>query len=58
MTETTGRTPHPEEPAEGQPTSDDASETGRTPHPGQPAEGADVAALEEGLDPENRITGA
>ena len=58
MTETTGRTPHPEEPAEGQPTSDDVEETGRTPHPGQPAEGADVDALQEGLDPENRVTGA
>ena len=57
MTESTGRTPHPEEPAEGQPTSDDVTETGRTPHPGQPAEGSEAAAA-EGLDPENRITGA
>jgi hypothetical protein len=58
MTENTGRTPHSEEPAEGQPSTDDVSETGRTPHPGQPAEGADAAALEEGIDPESRITGA
>ena len=57
MTETTGRTPHPEEPAEGQPTSDDVSETGRTPHPGQPAEGAESAAA-DGVDPDSRITGA
>ena len=55
MTETTGRTPHPEEPAEGQPTSDDAAETGRTPHPGQPAEGTDPGA--EGVDPDTRIAG-
>jgi hypothetical protein len=58
MTESTGRTPHAEEPAEGQPLTDDAAETGRTPHPGQPAEGADTAALTEGVDPETRISGA
>jgi len=56
MTETSGRTPHPEEPAEGQPTSDDVTENGRTPHPGQPAEGAEAGA--EGVDPDSRITGA
>ena len=56
MTETTGRTAHPEEPAEGQPTSDDVTETGRTPHPGQPAEG-DESAAAEGADPDSRITG-
>jgi hypothetical protein len=58
MTESTGRTPHSEEPAEGQPTTDDASETGRTPHAGQPAEGVDTAALEDGVDPESKISGA
>ena len=56
MTESTGRTPHPEEPAEGKTPSDDPQDSGRTPHPGQPAEGSEQAA-EEGLDPENRITG-
>lgn len=38
------RTPHPEQPAEGQVIGEDADErdgTGRTPHPEQPAEGAD-----------------
>ena len=34
------RTPHPEQPAEGQDTGE-SDETGRTPHPEQPAEGAD-----------------
>jgi hypothetical protein len=57
MTESTGRTPHSEEPAEGQPASDDVSETGRTPHAGQPAEGAEAAAA-DGVDPDSRITGA
>jgi hypothetical protein len=52
MTESDARTPHPEEPAEGQ-TTGNQHETGRTPHPEQPAEGG----LEEGLDPENRVTG-
>jgi hypothetical protein len=56
MTESGSRTPHPDQPAEGdtQPGSD---ESGRTPHPDQPAEGSEEAA-QEGLDPENRITGA
>lgn len=53
MTESNGRTPHPEDPAEGEATTDQ-HETGRTPHPGQPAEGTDPAG---GLDPENRVTG-
>ncbi|MCZ2823358.1 MULTISPECIES: hypothetical protein [unclassified Modestobacter] len=54
MTENTGRTPHPAEPAEGDPM-EEPQETGRTPHPEQPAEGGDPAA---GVDPENRVTGA
>ncbi|WP_156119175.1 hypothetical protein [Modestobacter caceresii] len=54
MTESNGRTPHPEEPAEGEARADQ-HDTGRTPHPEQPAEGADPAA---GVDPENRVTGA
>ena len=53
MTESTGRTPHPEEPADGKTPAEAPQDTGRTPHPEQPAEGG----LEEGLDPENRITG-
>jgi ribokinase len=36
------RTPHPEEPAEGQDVGDDGGGSGRTPHPEQPAEGDDV----------------
>jgi hypothetical protein len=55
MTESAPRSPHPVEPAEG----DEApgqDESGRTPHTEEPAEGSDAAA-EEGLDPENRITG-
>jgi len=56
MTESTGRTPHTEEPAEGKTPSDDPQDTGRTPHPGQPAEGSEDVA-EEGLDPEDRVTG-
>ncbi len=60
MTESTGRTPHTEEPAEGEaPGTAGQDEGGRTPHPGQPAEGGvDEAGLAEGLDPENRVTGA
>ncbi|MCZ2811277.1 hypothetical protein O2W15_07475 [Modestobacter sp. VKM Ac-2979] len=54
MTESNGRTPHAEEPAEGDARADQ-HETGRTPHPEQPAEGTDPAA---GVDPENRVTGA
>ncbi|GAA4728265.1 hypothetical protein GCM10023328_03340 [Modestobacter marinus] len=53
MTESNGRTPHPEEPAEGDAPADQ-DENGRTPHPEQPAEGSDPAA---GVDPENRVTG-
>ena len=55
MTESTSRTPHPAEPAEGA-GSPGEDQSGRTPHPEQPAEGS-VEAAEEGLDPENRITG-
>jgi hypothetical protein len=55
MTESAPRTPHPVEPAEGADTPGQ-DESGRTPHPDQPAEGTEEAA-EEGLDPENRITG-
>jgi hypothetical protein len=55
MTESAPRTPHPVEPAEGA-DSPGQDESGRTPHPDQPAEGTEEAA-EEGLDPENRITG-
>ena len=59
MTESSGRTPHPEEPAEGKTPADDPQDTGRTPHPGEPAEGKDAEAkAAEGLDPENRVTGA
>lgn len=39
------RTPHPEQPAEGQDAGDDtgaADDTGRTPHSEEPAEGADT----------------
>ncbi len=36
------RTPHPEEPAEGQDVGGDGGDTGRTPHTEQPAEGQDV----------------
>jgi hypothetical protein len=39
--EGTGRTPHPEEPAEG---TGGEQGTGRTPHPEDPAEGADPEA--------------
>ena len=35
------RTPHPEQPAEGQDAAE-ADDTGRTPHPEQPAEGAET----------------
>ena len=35
------RTPHPEQPAEGEDTGD-GGDTGRTPHTEQPAEGQDV----------------
>jgi hypothetical protein len=56
MTETTGSTPHTDEPAEGA-ESPGQDGTGRTPHPDQPAEGAEEAAA-EGTDPENRVTGA
>jgi hypothetical protein len=55
MTESTSRTPHTAEPAEGDDTPGQ-DESGRTPHPDQPAEGSEEAAA-EGLDPENRITG-
>jgi hypothetical protein len=55
MTESTSRTPHSGEPAEGA-DSPGQDESGRTPHADQPAEGTEEAA-EEGLDPENRITG-
>jgi hypothetical protein len=37
------RTPHPEEPAEGQ-DGEDTSGSGRTPHTEQPAEGDDVGS--------------
>ncbi|MGY1749349.1 hypothetical protein [Modestobacter sp. SYSU DS0511] len=47
---------HPSEPAEGGDPAVD-QEGGRTPHPDQPAEGTEEAA-EDGLDPENRVTGA
>ena len=55
MTESTSSTPHTEEPAEGadSPGQEDA---GRTPRTEEPAEGSEKAA-EEGLDPENRVTG-
>ena len=55
MTESTSRTPHPVEPAEGgdPPGQEDA---GRTPHPEQPAEGAD-ADDQPGVDPGTRVTG-
>ena len=55
MTESASSTPHPVEPAEGDVTPGQ-DESGRTPHPDQPAEGSEQAA-EEGLDPENRVTG-
>ena len=55
MTETGSTTPHPVEPAEGD-ESPGQEESGRTPHPQEPAEGSEPAA-QEGLDPENRITG-
>ncbi|MEU2350396.1 hypothetical protein [Modestobacter sp. NPDC049651] len=52
----TESTPHPTEPAEGavEPGQD---ESGRTPHPTEPAEGKEEAAA-EGVDPDNRISGA
>lgn len=53
MTESTGRTPHSEEPAEGKTRSDEPADAGRTPHPGEPAEGEET----EGTDPANRISG-
>ncbi|WP_222194535.1 hypothetical protein [Modestobacter italicus] len=53
MTESTGRTPHTEEPAEGEQPREHGEDAGRTPHTEQPAEGG----LEEGLDPESRVTG-
>ena len=56
MTESTGTTPHSDEPAEGAVTPGQEG-TGRTPHAEEPAEGSEAAA-EEGVDPANRITGA
>ncbi|MGY1838828.1 MULTISPECIES: hypothetical protein [unclassified Modestobacter] len=47
---------HSSEPAEGSDPAVD-QEGGRTPHPDQPAEGGEQAA-EDGVDPENRVTGA
>jgi hypothetical protein len=44
-----GRTPHPEQPAEGGEQGPGQDENGRTPHPEQPAEGADEAG-DEGAD--------
>ncbi len=41
------RTPHPEQPAEGEDAADSGG-TGRTPHPEQPAEGQDAGG--EGAD--------
>ena len=41
------RTPHPEQPAEGEDAGDSGG-TGRTPHPEQPAEGQDAGG--EGAD--------
>lgn len=55
MTESAPRTPHTSEPAEGD-VAPGQDEGGRTPHPEEPAEGSEAAA-EEGLDPENRVTG-
>ena len=55
MTETTGSTPHSDEPAEGAENPGQEGR-GRTPHPDQPAEGAEEAAT-EGADPQNRVTG-
>ena len=57
MTDSTERTPHPDEPAEGGSDAPEVPGGGKTPHPEQPAEGSEEAG-EEGLDPENRITGA
>jgi hypothetical protein len=54
MTESTPT--HAEDPAEGADTTDTAA-AGRTEHSEQPAEGADTADAEQGLDPENRVTG-
>ena len=56
MTETSGSTPHTDEPAEGA-VSPGQEESGRTPHTDEPAEGSEAAA-EEGVDPANRVTGA
>jgi hypothetical protein len=39
------RTPHPEQPAEGEDTGENGG-SGRTPHPDQPAEGEDVGGGE------------
>ena len=55
MTESASSTPHPVEPAEGDVTPGQ-DESGRTPHPDEPAEGSEAAA-EEGVAPENRVTG-
>ncbi|TWH74633.1 hypothetical protein JD78_03178 [Modestobacter roseus] len=47
---------HSSEPAEGSDPAVD-QEGGRTPHASEPAEGSEAAA-EDGVDPENRISGA
>ena len=44
------RTPHPEQPAEGEDTGENGS-SGRTPHPDQPAEGEDVGGGESADSP-------
>jgi len=55
MTESTGTTPHSDEPAEGAETPGQPG-TGRTPHAEEPAEGSEAAAT-DGVDPENRVSG-
>jgi len=56
MTESAGRTPHPDDPAEGGTESPDQQGGGQTPHPEEPAEGADTDE-QPGVDPGNRVTG-
>ncbi|WP_369139297.1 hypothetical protein [Modestobacter versicolor] len=56
MTESASSTPHTDEPAEGA-EAPGQEDSGRTPHTDEPAEGSEEAAA-EGVDPDNRISGA